>query len=968
MLVVFQPSLVQAPLTQAISLITGRQFQIEGAFHLEPSFQPHLTASRVTLANAPWAKVPQLIEIEHIQVSVDLIALFRGSIRLPTLQIAGATINLEQNAAGRKNWRIFTTAPGREDAAGFPMPEIKTLSLSDIHLSLDRADESSFVADLTTAFASIDPRTGIQAQIAAVLNGERVTLNIDSNMETVTQSGGAAFPLSATLNAANIQLAAEGTVGWPLRNTDTNLRVKLRGGDLSRLGSVLGMNWPVPGVVRLDAVFTGNQKAQHFRQISASLGEIRLAGDLLMKTVGTRPHIKADLRINRLPESLWSTPVSRRNMSSARSSAEKPTTSLRRLAAVDGEIKLSVEELTLRGNRITDLYWNSTLSKGRLDVSLRAQPAFTDRVEATLHLDSLATQPSYRLQVAAGQIRLGDLLQFSFAKQPASGTIDRMQLDLSGRLARKSALSAVDNLDWELEKANLVLASDKVEPVPLTIDQLHARLEPKTRTLSLDANGVFEGRPLNLRLEAGTLVQLLDKTKPQPIKLKLSTETTQIVADGSYHYESGKPRYQAQIQINAESLDRLGELAVARFPDTGPIAATLQLTGNEQKLQIIEATMSIGQSRIQGDGNILLTGDKNRITAHLRANPLQVIDFIGSGQTTLREQPPVKSDRLLPDLAINTAFLNALNAEIKLNIEQLLHGSNNLGTYLVSAEAKDNLLSLDAEVKSSYLAGADIHAEVGSQTGVPTIKLDAAFTGLDYGDLLQALNITSDVKGRVDIKLALQGHGKRLPELVANGNGHAWISGGKGEMPYQLLSFWGGDLAKILLPSNLNGQTRTYLNCLAARFKLESGSLRSEGIVFDTRNTILTGFLDIALPSEKLMAQLQPKPRKASLVTIDTPVRITGTLANPRYDAVTADNLLTLGKLAVGVSNPATLVLLFGSLGSDEKNLCEAVINGEYSGSQQGLREKIESTVTAPVKGLIDILGGAKGSKQGGGK
>ena len=103
MLVVFQPSLVQAPLTQAISLITGRQFQIEGAFHLEPSFQPHLTASRVTLANAPWAKVPQLIEIEHIQVSVDLIALFRGSIRLPTLQIAGATINLEQNAAGRKN-------------------------------------------------------------------------------------------------------------------------------------------------------------------------------------------------------------------------------------------------------------------------------------------------------------------------------------------------------------------------------------------------------------------------------------------------------------------------------------------------------------------------------------------------------------------------------------------------------------------------------------------------------------------------------------------------------------------------------------------------------------------------------------------------------------------------------------------------------------------------------------------------
>jgi hypothetical protein len=52
---------------------------------------------------------------------------------------------------------------------------------------------------------------------------------------------------------------------------------------------------------------------------------------------------------------------------------------------------------------------------------------------------------------------------------------------------------------------------------------------------------------------------------------------------------------------------------------------------------------------------------------------------------------------------------------------------------------------------------------------------------------------------------------------------------------------------------------------------------------------------------------------------LGTPLRLSGTLQAPKV-AATESGLMTLGKLAIGIAQPAALVVLFCDLGAKEKN------------------------------------------------
>jgi hypothetical protein len=46
--------------------------------------------------------------------------------------------------------------------------------------------------------------------------------------------------------------------------------------------------------------------------------------------------------------------------------------------------------------------------------------------------------------------------------------------------------------------------------------------------------------------------------------------------------------------------------------------------------------------------------------------------------------------------------------------------------------------------------------------------------------------------------------------------------------------------------------------------------------------------------------------------------------------------LVTLGKLAIGIANPAALIVLFGDLGTKEKNPCAALLAQRPAGPRAG--------------------------------
>jgi hypothetical protein len=89
------------------------------------------------------------------------------------------------------------------------------------------------------------------------------------------------------------------------------------------------------------------------------------------------------------------------------------------------------------------------------------------------------------------------------------------------------------------------------------------------------------------------------------------------------------------------------------------------------------------------------------------------------------------------------------------------------------------------------------------------------------------------------------------------------------------------------------------------------------------------------LASEQIDGMFKPEPKEATLVHLGTPLRLSGTLKAPKV-APTESGLVTLGKLAIGVVQPAALIVMFGDLGAKEKNPCAALLAQRPAGPRAG--------------------------------
>jgi hypothetical protein len=79
------------------------------------------------------------------------------------------------------------------------------------------------------------------------------------------------------------------------------------------------------------------------------------------------------------------------------------------------------------------------------------------------------------------------------------------------------------------------------------------------------------------------------------------------------------------------------------------------------------------------------------------------------------------------------------------------------------------------------------------------------------------------------------------------------------------------------------------------------------------------------LRSEQIDGMFTPQPKEATLMHLGAPLRLSGTLKAPKV-APAERGLVTLGKLAIGVVQPAALIVMFGDLGAKEKNPCAALL------------------------------------------
>src|SRR6185503_11644852 len=91
-------------ISQKVKDRTGRELTI-GHLRVRPfSLHPQVHVERLTLANAPWGDKQPFISADSLDFSLSLLSLLRGRVVFPDVTLGDASVYMQRDREGRRNW------------------------------------------------------------------------------------------------------------------------------------------------------------------------------------------------------------------------------------------------------------------------------------------------------------------------------------------------------------------------------------------------------------------------------------------------------------------------------------------------------------------------------------------------------------------------------------------------------------------------------------------------------------------------------------------------------------------------------------------------------------------------------------------------------------------------------------------------------------------------------------------------
>jgi len=122
---------------------TGREFSIDGNFHVDLSRHSSVIAEDVRFQNADWADQADMVNVERIEVRLDLWSLFNGPILIELIDVDNASISLASPETGDPNWVLpIEERPSSEEPGPGVDFLIEQIHVDGVQLLLDSAERT----------------------------------------------------------------------------------------------------------------------------------------------------------------------------------------------------------------------------------------------------------------------------------------------------------------------------------------------------------------------------------------------------------------------------------------------------------------------------------------------------------------------------------------------------------------------------------------------------------------------------------------------------------------------------------------------------------------------------------------------------------------------------------------------------------------------------------------------------------
>lgn len=463
---------------------------------------------------------------------------------------------------------------------------------------------------------------------------------------------------------------------------------------------------------------------------------------------------------------------------------------------------------------------------------------------------------------------------------------------------------------------------------------------PESLPLSYQATGKWKNEPFTANGRAGGVLQLSQNIKESfPLEISAVAGKTSLKAKGSIENLEELSGLDASFNIQGNNLEELYKLLGVVLPSTPPYKLRGNLQKHGQVWSASKMTGILGGSDLSGDLVFDGSGATPLLTGKVQSKRLDFMDLrpvvglpIGKAPSAVASAPADRKiaagqGKVLPTATLDLVRLRAMNADVTYSAADILHVEQlPLDKGSVHVKLINGVLQLSPVMLG--VAGGSLAGSISVDTNAIPASFETKLevVAVQLNKLFPTVETTKNSLGKISGKIDLKGRGNSAAQMLGSASGDVAVLMGKGEISNILLEFIGldgGEVIKFLLRGDRNVQLR----CAAAAFEVSQGLMSSKTIVLDTTDTVINGSGTISLANETLDITLHPLPKDRSILSLRSPLKISGSFAAP---SAAPDKAALAGRvgltLALGLINPVLALAATVETGPGQDADCGRVL------------------------------------------
>ena len=449
--------------------------------------------------------------------------------------------------------------------------------------------------------------------------------------------------------------------------------------------------------------------------------------------------------------------------------------------------------------------------------------------------------------------------------------------------------------------------------------------------VSWKLKGQWRGAPVTGSGKAGAVLSLRQQTTPYPIAADVNLGGTRIAVEGTLTKPTALAALDMKLTLSAPSMARLYGLTGIVLPETPPFTTSGRLTatlGKDRGHYIYDKfTGKVGSSDISGHMEYQQKQPRGYLSGNVQSRLLQFSDLgplVGADSNASKQArglPAVQpSGKVLPVEKFRTERWTSIDADVKFKAERIVREKQlPIANLVTDIHLKDGVIAL-TPLNFDWAGGtlaSNVKLDGSGRTDKDAIRAELKATArhLRLKELFPTLDGLKASVGEINGDTSLSATGNSVATLLASSNGEVKALINQGSISKLLLEQMGLNLGNVVL-TKLSGDKQVKINCMAADFAVTNGLAQTREFIVDTEDAVIDVDGTVNLGSEQLNLTLRPDSKGLRIITLRSPLYVTGTFKNPDVSVDKGSLALKAGgavALAVAAAPAAALLPLINT-------------------------------------------------------